>query len=171
MRHRPHSQAQFYHSSRFEYKLPIDMSNHYHTDWCSQPWTKQIPHGQPQRATGMRYIKTARATASDCLPSVSDSSSNPAVRPGTAGTHGHAMGWFTRCRVEFPTAPTQLQVYNNKYPLAKLIKNHTKLIQNSSYKPHKTRLPIHPPRTPRAAPAPPLAILRHGAARAAGGLP
>jgi hypothetical protein len=29
----------------------------------------------------------------------------------------------------------------------------------------------HPRRTPRAAPAPPLAILRHGAARAAGGLP
>jgi hypothetical protein len=89
----------------------------------------------------------------------------PCARPA----HGHATGWFTRCRVEFPST----NPYNNHTTTTHhSFKTNTKPHQPTKpIKPHKTRYktPQDPKR--RAVPVPPLATLRYGAARAAGCLP
>jgi hypothetical protein len=92
----------------------------------------------------------------------------PCARPA----HGHATGWFTRCRVEFPStnpynnhsktnnlyhSTTIQQPYNNHNPLQQPFQNHTK--------PHKN------PQDPKDGAGATPRHLRYGAAGEAGGLP
>ena len=103
-----------------------------------------------------------------------------------ASTRAHS-GWFTRSCVALPstnqTKSTQNQYNNHTTNAQQPHNNHTTTVQQP-YKtgtrtPQKTAYKTHSrctcaqitPRTPRAAPVPPPATLRYGAAGEAGGLP